>query len=214
MKSKLPVAFFDYARIFKIAYSALRMAEAPLHRSCLGYSLIGAKILSDHFGLKATITAGAAAYVVSAKGPLPDILMFGRFEQDLLHTDEQAFHAWVECEGHIIDFMSPMFRECAKDTNIDASVARLMFQKPQSSEAASFELIKREGDFLLLPDLPLTHRLAEGLAGVTLNVDLMDLCSYFFRRHPQPWPKEMKFGDSVEGIRQLKIQAPDVTGAW
>ncbi|MCY1380039.1 hypothetical protein D9M69_678190 [compost metagenome] len=107
-----------------------------------------------------------------------------------------------------------MFRECAKDTDIDAPVARLMFQKPQSSEASSFDLLKREGDFLLLPDLPLTQRLAEGLAEVPLNVDLMDLCSYFFRRHPQPWPKEMTFGDSLVGIRQLKMQAPDITGTW
>ena len=214
MKSKLPLAFFDYARIFKVAYSALRMAGASPYHSCLAYSLIGAQILDDHFNLKATVTAGAAAYVVDTKGPAPDVLLFGRFEDNFLHTDEESFHAWVECEGHIVDFMSPMFVECVKEMNSDASVSRFMFQKPHTSAASSLDLLKRKGDFLLLPDLPLTHRLADDLEEVALNRDLMNLCSHFFRRHPKPWPKEMSFSDSVDGVRQFKLQAPDVTGAW
>jgi len=61
-------------------------------------------------------------------------------------ADSHAFHAWVEVEGHAIDFMAPLFTDAAQEEGL-ARVPRRMFQRPLA-EMKGLDEISQPGDFM------------------------------------------------------------------
>ena len=107
MKHKRPLLPLpDYQRIYQVIYSVLEASEvARTHRACILFTIAGTMILRDHYKLPATISAGFMGMMVDEKSST--VAMYGRMG-DGLESDDQAFHAWVECQGWLIDFMAPI----------------------------------------------------------------------------------------------------------
>ena len=63
-------------------------------------------MLRDQYSLPATISAGCMALMVDEQKA--NVVVYGRDEGGVFVNDTEAFHAWVECEGWLIDFMSPI----------------------------------------------------------------------------------------------------------
>lgn len=61
-------------------------------------------ILLEHSRLPATISAGFMGMMVNEKSST--VAMYGRMG-DGPESDGQAFHAWVECQGWLIDLTAP-----------------------------------------------------------------------------------------------------------
>jgi len=66
-----------------------------------------------------------------------------------------AFHAWVQCDGYIIDFMAPIFPETCASSDHPFTVPRRMFQRKWIDMVPSHEHLDQEGDFYLVPNLAL-----------------------------------------------------------
>lgn len=79
------------------------------------------------------------------------------------HQDTQsfdtAFHAWVQCDGYVIDFMTPIFPETCPAAGHPFIAPRRMFQTKWVDMAPSHEHLDREGDFHLVPNPGLTINL-------------------------------------------------------
>lgn len=215
MATKTLIPYLDYERIYKLTYSVLEVVGGHTERACLLFSAVGLFILRTHYNLPATLTAGAAAFMIDP--PSESVLLFGRFdEQSQLTCDAQNFHAWVECNGFVLDFMSPIFRESIQSSGASLPVVppRLMFQRRRCEESTDFADMRRAGDFLLVPNLQLTHELVDNLDAKPHTSDLIEICKHYYKKPPEPWAKGMAIGDSKEGPKPLAIRAPDVVGKW
>ena len=124
MKKRPLLALPDYQRIYQVIYSVLEASEvARTHRACILFTIAGTLILREHYKLPATISAGFMGMMVDAKSST--VAMYGRMG-DGPESDGQAFHAWVECQGWLIDFMAPIMGMAFKEDGHPLDVPRWM----------------------------------------------------------------------------------------
>lgn len=200
----------DYQRIYQITYSVLEASEIAItHRACIFFASVGALILRDQYSLPATISAGCMALMVDEQKA--NVVVYGRDEGGVFVNDTEAFHAWVECEGWLIDFMSPIMGVAMREDGRDWKVPRRMLQKRLSDQKGSLREIQHLGDFYVGHDRSLTESLIDS-QNIQLS-DLLNVCQAWFRRPPKPL-KELAMGDSHAGTRKLVLRAPSIDGVW
>lgn len=98
----------DYERIFQIVSAVIESEGGDTSHSCIHYSIFGANILSDHFGLRPKVRCGFAAYHL---GEDQQVLCFGEKTPLGMTCTSDGFHCWIEADGWLIDFMAPRFGE-------------------------------------------------------------------------------------------------------
>ena len=204
----LPLA--DYQRIYQVIYSVLEATgTATTHRACLFFATAGMLILRKHYGLHATLSAGRMALMVDEQQA--NVVVYGRKEGGVFVNDADAFHAWVQCDGWLIDFMAPIMGQAMQEDGYKGGVPRFMLQKHLGDRMASLEEIQHVGDFFAEHDSALTETLLDG-QGVQFN-DLVHVCLTWFRRPPRPLPS-MALGDSHGSPGPLVARAPSIDGVW
>ena len=212
-KSKPPLPFIDYERIFQVLYTFLKTADGYLHRGCKFYATAGAYLLHEHYKLDANAVFGAAASHVSDADD--QVLYFGRVEDNAFASDEMAFHAWVECEGYLIDFMAPMFPEAARDAGGAAKLSRRMFQKPLALDAPAVDHLARVGDFCVSPNPELTFRMLRDFIDRPDMSDLVKAATAYYRKPPKVMDRGFRLFDTKVGAPvPLAKGAPNLSGVW
>ncbi|MDB5743464.1 MAG: hypothetical protein JWR68_1779 [Polaromonas sp.] len=200
----------DYQRIYQVIYSVLQASEIAItHRACIFFAAAGMMILRKHYRFPATISAGCLALLVNEKNT--NIMVYGREEDGTFVNDKKAFHAWVECDGWLIDFMAPIMGNALREDGSDWDVPRYMLQKRLEHRMATIGDIKHVGEFFIEHDYALTESLIDG-QGVQF-VDLMNVCLAWFCRPPKPL-KAMAMGDSHGAPKNLEMRAPSIDGVW
>src|SRR5262245_48945177 len=127
--------FIDYERAFRVMYSVLTSVGAITTRSCLFFSIAGALILQRFYNKRAFPIAGSFSYFVDQPDLHSGAPILVSYTNNRSSRDK--FHCWIECEGWVIDFMSPLFREALAIAGSDIAIPRRMFQKPHSTICAS-----------------------------------------------------------------------------
>lgn len=200
----------DYQRIYQVIYTVLQASEIAItHRACIFFASVGANILRTHHDLPATISAGSLALMVNEQRA--NVVMYGRVESGALVKDEKAFHAWVECDGWLIDFMAPIMGVAFREDGINWSISRRMLQKNLIDGRSSLGEIQHEGDFFASHDRALTESLIDG-QGVQF-LDLMNTCMTWYRKAPKPL-KAVSLADSHGPTKKLTLRAPSIDGVW
>lgn len=200
----------DYQRIYQVAYSVLETSGiAVTHRACIFFASVGALLLREHYKMSATISAGCMAVMVDEEKA--NVVLYGREEGDVFNSDESAFHAWVECDGWLVDFMAPIMGVSLEEDGQNWHVPRRMLQKPLQQRKDHPHSIQRMGEFYLRHDSALAERLLDK-QGVQFE-DLIRTCSAWFRRPPKPLPS-LALADSHGPTRKLVLRAPSIDGAW
>lgn len=200
----------DYQRIYQVIYTVLEASGiAVTHRACIFFAAVGVNILRKHHALPATISAGCMALMVDEQRA--NVVVYGRDENGIFLSDENAFHAWVECDGWLIDFMSPIMGVALRQDGVDWSVPRRMLQKHLAHRKNSLGEIRHAGEFFANHDRILTESLIDG-QGVQF-LDLMNTCMAWYRRWPKPL-KEIGLADSHGPTKKLTLRAPSIDGVW
>ena len=206
-----PIPFADYQRIFQVLYTLLETADGYTYKGCKFYAVAGAFLLHHHYKLDAQPMMGAAAFKLNAN----EALFYGRVEDNKVMSDENAFHAWIECDGYMIDFMAPMFREALQSTGSTAKVDRRMFQKSLGLDAPAFDQIPEPGNFCRSVNFELTSQMRHDFTEDNLESDLVKIASDFYRRPPKTLDRNYEIYDTkVKGPVSIKLSAPTVTGIW
>ena len=210
MKHKRPLLPLpDYQRIYQVIYSVLEASEvARPHRACILFTIAGTLILREHYKLPATISAGFMGMMVDEKSST--VAMYGRMG-DGPESDGQAFHAWVECQGWLIDFMAPIMGMAFKEDGHPLDVPRWMLQKPLTERKSDINELQRVGDIYLEHDSALAESLLDSQSAG--SIDLAEVCTAWFRRPPRAL-KEMALGDSHGKPKQLVLRAPSIDSVW
>ena len=200
----------DYQRIYQVMYSVLEASEiAVTHRACLFFASVGAFILRDRYGLPATISAGCMGLMLDEQRA--DVVVYGRRDGSTFVADESGFHAWVECNGWLIDFMAPIMGVSLSEEGRTVPVPRRMLQKPLADAKPSLEAIQHEGEFFVRHDKGLAESLLDGQP--IQFQDLMNVCRTWYVRPPKPL-KPMLMGDSHGAAKKLVARAPSIEGVW
>ncbi|QMV75077.1 DUF2026 family protein [Comamonas piscis] len=207
MRPLLPLP--DYQRIYEVVYSVLHATEvAVTHRACLLFATVGTLILRDTYHLPATLSAGCFAMMINEASA--DVAVYGNLN-DVGQSDSDAFHAWVECDGWLIDFMAPIMGVAMREDGYTRAVPRQMLQKRLENAKESIGEIQHAGEFYLQHDRVLTETLLDFQPAGTF--DLIELCKAWHRRPPKRL-KDMMMGDSHGQPKPLILRAPSITGVW
>ena len=200
----------DYQRIYQVIYSVLEASGiAVTHRACIFFAAVGTNILRTHHSLPATISAGCMALMVDEQRA--NVVVYGRDENGIFVNNETAFHAWVECDGWLIDFMAPIMGSALRQDGVDWPVPRRMLQKHLTDRKNSLGEIQHVGEFFANHDRALTESLIDG-QGIQF-LDLMNTCIAWYRRSPKPL-KEIALADSHGPTKKLTLRAPSIDGVW
>lgn len=209
MKKRPLLPLPDYQRIYQVIYSVLEASEvARTHRACILFTIAGTLILREHYKLPATISAGLMGMMVDEKSST--VAMYGRMG-DEPESDRQAFHAWVECQGWLIDFMAPIMGMAFKEDGYPLNLPRWMLQKPLAEQKSDISELQKAGDFYLEHDPALAASLID--AQPVIAHDLANVCLEWFRRPPRTL-KKLALGGNTGIPKQLVLSAPSINGVW
>lgn len=169
----------DYKRIFETIYSVLRFVGLEPEKNCTYFSLIGAFLLNEHYGINCKSFSGLAAYMLNSE--LEAVLAFGEcVDENSCIASINAFHSWVANDDFIIDFQAPLFPEILSKRIGMRVCDSKMFQKHISLQCESLMLFKKSGDFFHAPNCELTKRIVDGIADNPLNMNIVKLCCNWF----------------------------------
>lgn len=211
MSRRLLLPLPDYQRIYQVIYSVLEASGiVKTHRACLYFASAGALILRDHYRLKATISVGTMALMVHE--PTATFLIYGRKHDGKWHYDEDNFHAWVECDGWLIDFMAPIMGVAFKEDGNTVPVPRKMLQKPLADSKPHPNAIQREGDFFYESDRSVTNSVLDG-QGIEFE-DHVKICLKWFRKPPKVLAPVAMGGTGINDPKPFVLKAPPIMGVW
>jgi hypothetical protein len=203
----------DYCRIFRTIYSVLHSENGEIPHSCIWFSLIGATILHEHYKLSAKVFMGIAAYMVDDVSL--SVLTFAEKDGGRLVSTEAGFHSWIEVDGFIVDFMSPLFPTLMmKAPGSKALCKPQMLQREIETVAKSPRELAATGDFFLCPNAKLTNDLVDHFISIPSNMEILDICNSWYRRPPSEMPQTIDVSDGRGGIDKIHLQHFDVMGEW
>lgn len=213
----LPLSFADYERLNRILVTVLNSVDGHTANGCVFFTMVGSYILDKAFGLKTQPVCGSAFFRVD---DATDFVMaftdMEAFENDVVASDNKFFHAWIECNGVVIDLMAPIFREnlLKKIPDSKLRLPRKMFQRPKSEMANSpFELV-REGDFYLQVNPALTNELIKLFMSRDENGDLADVCRSWFKPTPKPILSELGLASNDGTQKVMRLEKLELVGKW
>jgi len=210
--SYLPLSFEDYGRMSRVITAVLRAFRKDPATSCAYYAMVGTYLL-EQFHQKATdLVAGGAMYVLTAE-PMPEMLYYGPclFEDG---TPTETWHCWIECDGHVIDLMAPIFREVMNPLKGSRRLPRRMLQRSLADSAATPALVKTLGDFRLTPSEKHTEDVFEGLARCPDILNIIRICSEWYVRAPKRIDKSITMESDKGQATAVQLPSFELVGKW
>ncbi len=211
------IPLLDYLRIFRVINAVVTSIGNDSNSTCLFFSVTGAAILKQFYGKDSRVLVGSAFYLVDdATSSVLAITKFedGQLDKRIVESDRDGFHAWLECEGQIIDFQAPVFPEALNKSGNSVRIPRKMFQKLRDRMSAGPELQGEVGDFFLVPNLALTNVLVPGILEHQLSLDLMNICMTWYVKPPKPIPRRFAMQGDKGNVVQTELSDIDLVGAW
>lgn len=213
----LPLSFADYQRLYRVVVTVLNSVDAHTAHACKFFAIAGAYILSECHGLDASPRFGSAFYRVDERS---DFVMaftdMAAFENQELHSHPEAFHAWIECNGVVIDLLAPLFREnlLALKPDSKLQLPRKMFQRPLAQMACSPFELTQEGDFFLGINPSLTNEMIQHFMSKHMNKDLVMVCKHWYKPSPKPILSQLEMGSDDGTVTLMKLDSTELIGKW
>lgn len=205
MATKFLIPLQDFERIHRTIYSVLNNEKGDLLKSCFFFSMFGAAILRRHYKINATVTAGIAGYRIGSGDK--NVLMFAEAVGNELRCTENGFHAWVEAEGWLLDFMSPMFPKSIPGPS-------KMLQKKLSDMVDGPDALTLQGEYFLSGSQERTDELSEYFTSKPAYADLLHIAEEWYRRPPKKMSRTISIGDGKGNVNAIPLTGNRLVGAW
>jgi hypothetical protein len=132
---------------------------------------------------------------------------FGIIEGGKLVATPEAFHCWIQCEGFVIDFMSPIFQENLHKRGVtDVIVPRRILQKPITAMSPTLSQEFRERDFHLVPSRERLEAVQKIFTDEPVYSDLSNVCIRWYRRPPAHVNEQFAVCDEQGKTTLMKLQ--------
>ncbi|WP_171899181.1 DUF2026 family protein [Sphingobium sp. RAC03] len=207
--SKFLIPLPDFNRIHQVAHGVIK-DFGTVEKACTFFSIFGAYVLSQKYGIEARPIAGGFSLCVAEDR----CLIYGREEHGEYVVDSDGFHMWVQTPTHIIDFTAPIYPEAFAQASPDITLPRKMLQKQITEERSNLNDVVTIGDFVTYPDPALTNELIGRFMKRPANSDLIQIADHWFgnRRAKQAVTSQM-FNDLGE-VTTLNLPKISANGAW
>ncbi|WP_148255300.1 DUF2026 family protein [Aidingimonas lacisalsi] len=195
----------DFERIHKTIYSVISNEQGDPLKSCFFFSMFAAAIMRRHYKIDAKVTAGIAAYRLGMDDK--HTLMFAEEVDGYLECTDNGFHAWVEADDWVIDFMAPLFPKITP-------CAAKMFQKKRNQTASTPDGLSVPGDFFVLGNQTMTDSLFDHFDSKPAYADLLEIAKRWYKRPPKKMAGEVGIENGKGKIDMVKLQGARLVGAW
>lgn len=207
---KFVISLSDYNRIHRVGHGAIReLSDAE--KSCIFFSIFGSFILNKHYKIPSRPVAGLFSLCVSDK---PTVASFGQMQDQLIKSNENGFHMWVQTEHHIIDFMAPLFPITFAPQLDGEVIPSKMFQRLRSTEAESPRGLSEVGDFITYPNIELTEMLVERFTSRATTTDLLQVADTWFGRRRGKLKNCLTIQDDLGEVIELTLPRTILSGSW
>jgi hypothetical protein len=173
---------------------------------------MGALMLSEKMKKDARPVMGSAFFRVH--DPSETVLSYSRLVDGVPTSDKDSFHCWVECDGFLIDFTAPVFRESLAQAGKNLSIQRKMLQKPFTTMADSVNDLKQEGDFCLYPDQSLTNQLLKSFLEKPAPSDLANICLHWLQKPVTKTPTDLSMVNDLGERTDMTLPNINLQAAW
>ena len=203
----------DYKRIFETIYSVLKFIGKDPSTNCTYFSIIGALLLHEHFGITCKSYSGAASYYLDDEEGL--VLSFVEQVGPNSYTGtSNGFHSWNQNEDFIVDFQAPLFPEIIKTKFHNSACPVKMFQRKLNEQCQSPLRFKKTGDFFHSPDFGLTKHIVDVFTEEPLNMDLFNICNKWFTNPISTMKESIEIKTNTGQIMAVNLQKIELFGQW
>lgn len=207
------ISLQEYQRIFETIYSVLLFLGLNPIKNCSYFSIIGAFLLHEHFGITCKSCSGGASYYLNYEEDL--VLSF--LEQvgpNKYAGTINAFHSWNQNEDFIIDFQAPLFPEMINGQFQEADCPSKMFQKRLYEQCQTPIQFKKNGDFCHQPDKDITEQIVDIFVKEPLNMDMVKICSKWFTNPMLKMKDNIEIKLNTGQSKSIFLQKIKLSGAW
>ncbi len=211
MQSTL-IPFEDYKRIHNVISSSLYSADLGVFNNCASFSIIASLLLKEHYSINAKPQAGLAGYIVGDEEE--HNLMFAEYTEGKLSYSQENFHCWVEADGWIIDFMSPLFPHLLNQNYDGISCKAKMFQKEFTRMVSSPNDLKSFGDFFQFFDPTFTNEIVDIFFEYPINTDVAKACCNWYRKPPEKIKRCIDLFDRNNRPKKFTLKETSIKDSW
>lgn len=206
------ISLKDYETVFRVLCAVSNNVGNSAGKACLFYNVIGGFIVNKVLKRKARPVMGSAFIRVHDESNT--VLAYSQFGPSGPTSDKDGFHCWIECDGFLIDFTAPVFRETFSEAGKDLPIARKMLQKPLSGMAKSWDSLTNEGDFWLESNPELTMIMLDKFFETPALSDLAEICMHWLQRYPKKIPDSMSMVNDLGEITDMNLCPIRVLDTW
>ena len=222
---KPPLTFAEYQRLHNVIHSLSANWNKDQGRSCVFYSITGAALMHQHYQRDAKVICGSGAVMLDPKTETV-VSWFKQNDDGTLTTGHEAFHAWIECDGWLIDFMAPNYREAMigaafgpqaateEKTATTFAAPRMMLQKPISRTEGSLDDMRKAGDCVFVPDRDVTTSVIDRAFDRPQLGDIINIAFAWHRPLPNKMESSITITDDLGEITTINLIKRDLVGAW
>ncbi|MFZ6645726.1 DUF2026 family protein [Undibacterium sp. TJN25] len=224
-KSKTPpLSFAAYQRLHNVIHSlSNNFAHGP-DRSCVFFSITGAALMHKHYQLDAQVVCGGGAVMLNDK-PETALSWFVKRPDGTITTGHEAFHAWISCEGWLIDLTAPNYHEALEGATLQnptneqqsvpsIKVPRMMLQKPLTETEKELDEVSKPGDCVFFPDIEVTTTVIdEAFERVQLG-DIINIAYNWHRPVPHKMESSVTIMDNYGEVQTISLIRRELVGKW
>jgi hypothetical protein len=213
-KKRLILTLNEYRLILAVMDAVRSALGEDQTRACLFYNTIGAFILERSFGISARPMIGAAFFRVHDH--TDSVLSYAEIDEATgqMTSSKNGFHCWVETAEHLIDFTAPRYREAMLEIGHNLPIPRKMFQRQKSTAVSDISELRREGDFLVVPDQELALSLLRNATKTHALGDLAEICVAWINKPPKKTPETFHMQDDLGAVFKMQLRKINLVGAW
>lgn len=216
-----PLSFVEYTRIHNVVQSLAEHFVKDVGRSCVFFSVIGAVIMHKHYNKNAKVICGGGAVVVAMTPEGPQALSWLTETSDgRLEPTAEGFHAWVEIEDWMIDFMAPNYREAMVGSKLSTPIAvmpvipRKMFQKPISQVDGGLDKLTRLGRAAFHANQSITMEMLDKAFERPAMEDIINIATTWHKSASMRMEPSITITNDLGKLTTIELIKRELVGAW
>ena len=218
-----PLSFAAYQRLHNVVNSlSNNFAHGP-DRSCVFFSITGAALMHKHYQLEAKVVCGGGAVMLD-NNPETGLSWWVTNSDGTLTTGIEGFHAWIECDGWLIDLTAPNYHEALANGNFPnpecerpvpaRKVPRMMLQKPIGETARALDDKRKPGDCTFRPDPDVTTKVIDEAFNRVQLGDIINIAYNWHRPVPHKMASSITISDNYGKIETINLTRRELVGKW
>jgi hypothetical protein len=219
-----PLSFAAYQRLHNVIHSlSNNFAHGP-ERSCVFFSITGAALMHKHYQLDAKVVCGGGAVMLDKKTETA-LSWFVKRPDGTITTGIDAFHAWISCDGWLIDLTAPNYHEAvagatlqnptnARQSVPSIKVPRMMMQKPITETERELDELHKAGDCAFYSDPEVTTKIIDSAFEQVQLGDMINIAFNWHRPVPNKMEPAMTIADNYGEIQTVHLIKRELVGKW